>query len=125
MKREEQIRGRFGKANPYRVPEGYFEGFASQLMDKLPERAPVVVQHAAPMMRPLRRWLCAAACLCVLVMSAAVFMARGDRHASTGAESQAASLSISAFDLYEESVADYAMMDNADIYAYLADDYGD
>ena len=39
MKKEEtDLIHRCGKRNAFKVPEGYFEDFAGQLMDKLPEK---------------------------------------------------------------------------------------
>ena len=46
MEREEYIRSRAGKENPFRVPEGYFEGLASQVMANLPDRDAAPVRTA-------------------------------------------------------------------------------
>ena len=46
MEREEYIRSRAGKENPFRVPEGYFEGLASQVMADLPDRDAAPVRTA-------------------------------------------------------------------------------
>ena len=36
--RENSILERFGNRNPFRVPDGYFEGFADDLMNRLPDK---------------------------------------------------------------------------------------
>lgn len=72
---EEELKKKIGTANPFRVPDGYFEGFADNMMRLLPERetspvaADVAVRNAAP--APARRrlwrpWLYAAAALCAV-----------------------------------------------------------
>ena len=38
MKEEDFIRKKYGSGNPFKVPEGYFEQFTSELMSKLPEK---------------------------------------------------------------------------------------
>ena len=38
MKEENDIFKKCGKGNPYSVPEGYFEQFTSNLMNRLPEK---------------------------------------------------------------------------------------
>ena len=39
--REDNLKKRLGTENPFRVPEGYFEHFTSELMDRLPEKEKV------------------------------------------------------------------------------------
>ena len=55
MEREERfIEEKFGRRTPFKVPEGYFDDFASQLMQSLPESedrpaAKVVARKIHPM----------------------------------------------------------------------------
>ena len=45
MKKEEKILiDKFGKANHFSVPEGYFESFTDQMMDLLPESEARVIE---------------------------------------------------------------------------------
>ena len=125
------LRSRMGKENPFRVPEGYFDNFASQLMEKLPgkpamdgvgaERVTTEVRHTA-LIKHLRPLLYAAACLLIAVMSVTVYLTRSDMEADNQtmavvAQTQDASTSS---DAYFDEAADYAMLDNYDIYACLA-----
>ena len=41
---------KFGKVQPFKVPDGYFDGFVKDLMDKLPEDEARIIE-----MRP-NRW---------------------------------------------------------------------
>lgn len=118
-----------GKRNPFRVPDGYFDDFASRLLSSLPneerateasngETAKIV---AMPRRHGLRTMICAAACLCAVAFGASVYLAKlspdGDKAKSTAVPTYA---QYAETDTYEEDIADYAMMDNSDIYAYLA-----
>jgi hypothetical protein len=38
MKEEDVVKKVLGKENPFKVPEGYFDNFTSQMMDSLPEK---------------------------------------------------------------------------------------
>jgi len=113
MNDEQYLRGRIGTKNPFRVPEGYFEGFTDQLMERLPERQPSPVAKPALLYR-LHPWLYAAVFLLVAVMSVTLYMHHADNQ-----EQQLAQDATSA-DSYFEEATDYAMLDNYDIYACLA-----
>ncbi len=47
MKEEGEILKKCGTGNPFTVPENYFEQFASDLMERLPEKDPAVFPVAA------------------------------------------------------------------------------
>ena len=122
--REEQyLKEKVGKSNPFRVPEGYFDDFASRLMDSLPEQESTVAD-----VRPLRRrhglrvLLYAAACLCMAVFGAALYFGKVSvaTHHGSGQAAVAQQSPAASSDSYVDAVADYAMMDNTDIYAYLS-----
>ena len=51
---EEQLKKRIGTENPFRVPEGYFEGFTSGLMEHLPEKEQVAVNRTPTMWEKIR-----------------------------------------------------------------------
>ena len=52
---EKIIAEKLGKENPFRVPEGYFDHFAEQFMNELPERQVVVPAHRSRLkvLRPI------------------------------------------------------------------------
>ena len=114
MNEEKYIEEKVGRRNPFTVPEGYFDTFADQLMASLPERQP----------RAKRVWLLpmryAAAVVCVLAMGAMAWFAlspSSDVHQPIQAETIEVS-NDAAFD----AAADYAMIDNYDIYACLSEE---
>lgn len=130
MKEEEYIRKKAGFRNPFRVPQGYFDSFASQIIDKLPERGTTecVSEDVTPshhrhfwLLRPI---VYAAACICIAVFSlAAYFLANqssGDAEDGTFVASQYQNTPAGT---YEDDIIDCAMMDNTDIYAYLSSEH--
>ena len=66
MKEEDFIRKKYGSGNPFKVPEGYFEQFTSELMSKLPEKEmkPVLSMPSRRRTRMRTVWYAVAAALC-------------------------------------------------------------
>lgn len=120
MNEEEYLRSRMGTRNPFTVPEGYFEQLTAQVMDRLPEKKPAKVA----VMKRLRPWLYAAACVCVGVFVAAV--AFNQQSEDMQGQHQMANMSQENVNYYSDSyideAADYAMIDNQEIYSYLLAD---
>ena len=110
MKEEKYLEERVSRQNPFRVPEGYFESFADQVMAQLPER-----EQKVRRMIP-RPWMYAAASLIVAVSCVTIYFSKISSNDMMEV-SQVAVIS----DAYMDDAADYAMIDNTEIYACLAD----
>lgn len=117
MNEEEYIREKMGTRNPFTVPEGYFDQLAEQIIESLPADAsprPAIIRY----LRPL---LYAAACVALAVAVSIVF--RNSANVATDhyvAQHQETNATYS--DAYIDEMADYAMLDNEDIYASLLAD---
>ena len=115
MNEELYIKSRLGNKNPFRVPEGYFDSFAAEIMQKLPEQEmPEKKKSLIVRLRPL---MYAAACLMVAIFTAAIYFSDGEA-VSPGVASVSEPT-----DSYVDDAADYLMADNMDIYACLTSDY--
>ncbi len=128
MEKDERIiEKRFGRQAPFKVPEGYFDSFASRLMESLPERplpvanAPSAVEIPLSLRhRPMwKRWASVAAGVCAVVFGASVYMHQGSASKSIVAGSQESTAGYTAMD----AMADYAMFDTQDMYAYMSETY--
>lgn len=108
---EKYLRERFGQKNPFRVPEGYFDQLAEQVMSQLPERRR---KSRLLILRPM--YLAAASVVAAVVLGLTI-------HFQQPVEEQAVAVSMetNADNSYIDEVADYAMLDNSEIYACLAD----
>lgn len=123
MKEEKYILDKVGKENHFRVPNGYFENFASELMSRLPEHEVIEVPAAKPRVFVLRSLILTAACVCVAIFSITLFFMndKSDEMPTAGNNVVAQNnIDYSTVDEYIDDAADYAMMDHADIYAYLS-----
>ena len=121
MNEEKYIEERVGKRNP----EGYFDSFADRMMQQLPER-PVSVEASPKMRKPaltvrMRPWLYAAACALVLVVSVWLWQSVPDASVATQPAAQLAAQQEQTVDETFDEAADYMMLDNQDIYTYLAE----
>jgi hypothetical protein len=118
MNEEDYLNSKMGKRNPFTVPEGYFEQLTSQVMQKLPEAK----AEKPALIKRLRPWLYAAACVCVGVFIAAVAFNNNNKEVRKQmriATAEQKSVESYYSDSYYEDEANYAMVDNQDIYAYL------
>ena len=121
IKEEKYLVDRFGKKQPFSVPEGYFDQFASQFMEQLPEReeeAVVVRLDSHSRWSTIRRWS-VAACLAIALAGAGMWAFQGESPKATAA-AEASQFAASNYNTAIDQAADYAMMDNGDIYAYVS-----
>lgn len=124
MTREENIlKERFGKENPFKVPDGYFDHLTERIMENLPEQEIRVIdirsRQTLWQKLPLRK--IAAAVAVVALLGGGSFWAlqhEGDSKMVAHAK-QHEQKAVSSEDAAFNEMADYAMIDNETIYASL------
>ena len=123
---EKDIKERFGQGNPFRVPDGYFDQLTERVMSQLPEREQSAEQVS--LMTPrhksrlvaLRPWLYAAACMVAVVFMGVAFYFHQVKEDQTLANANVVN-TTNTESQYIDEYADYVMLDNTEIYAYLAE----
>lgn len=131
-KEEKRLRQTFGKRNPFRVPDGYFEGFTLASLKADGERlaamkaasGSMVQRHALTVLlwRRYRKAIVGvAASVCVGVFSLGAFL-----HAGGGQRGDVATARQTAVEQHSDysgidAMMNYSMMDTEDMYAYMAD----
>ena len=119
MNEENYLIERVGKENPFRVPEGYFDTLADEVMARVEgSAAPVPRKARVVWLRPV---LYAAASVCALFISVVGYQSFS-RYQSAQPVAQQMNVSQQGDDSFEQA-ADYLMVDNEDIYACLSSDY--
>ncbi len=123
MKEEDKIRKELGTENPFRVPEGYFEGFTSDLMSRLPEKEKAGVYRVPTMWEKVRPWVYMAAmfvgaALIIRVASSRVEVPAGEQTPVVAEEVMDAETEME----YIDVAIDNSMLDDYSLYVYLADD---
>ena len=128
---EKEMQVRFGKENPFRVPEGYFDQLADRVMAQLPERDQQAEQVTLSSGRrpksrlvTLRPWLYAAACTIAVVVMGITFYSHNAAEEQSLASTSITNTNTTTTNTesqYIDEAADYVMLDNAEIYACLAE----
>lgn len=117
MKEEEYLKNRMGRENPFRVPEGYFDSLTARVMSSLPESESKVVPIRRSLTSRLRPLLYMAASLFIAIAGFTIYKLAPEPDGRQG-QAVVAQESASQRDYFEEA-ADYAMVDNIEIYACL------
>ena len=69
---ENYIRSKMGNKNPFTVPEGYFDDFATRMMEMLPEQEAKVIEMKPSVWLRWRPYV-AAASICAVICGSALF----------------------------------------------------
>ena len=121
---EKLFEQRFGKKQPFTVPDGYFDQLAERVMERLPEQQPASVPQVS-VGHKWRRWAVAAAAVGIVLTGSLVFM--GQRSGNEGLATTSHRATATTTDAYSSSnssldmAADYAMLDNDEIYAMVSE----
>ena len=121
MKEEDKLLKKIGTENPFRVPEGYFEGFTSDLMSRLPEKEKTDVHREPTTWEKVRPWLYMAA----MFIGAALIIrvASPGETVSNGQQQQQIAADESDIEIvYIRTAIENTMMDDYSLYVYLSDE---
>ena len=124
MTREENIlKERFGKENPFKVPEGYFDHLTEKIMENLPEQEIHVIdirsRQTLWQKLPLRK-IAAALAVVALLGGGSFWALQHEGNSKVVAHvKQHEQKAVSSEDAAFNEMADYAMIDNETIYASL------
>jgi len=114
---EDFLETNYGKQRPFKVPEGYFDGFADRMMDLLPEPSAKIVPMRKSRWSKLRPYAIAASFCAILGGAGILYFHHEDTEPQQISQTQEASI-----DYTIDQMADYAMLDNSDFYSYLANE---
>ncbi len=121
MKEEDKLLKKIGTENPFRVPEGYFEGFTSDLMSRLPEKEKTDVHREPTTWEKVRPWLYMAA----MFIGAALIIrvASPGETVSNGQQQQQIAADESDIEMeYIRTAIENTMMDDYSLCVYLSDE---
>ena len=121
MKEEDKLLKKVGTENPFRVPEGYFESFTSDLMSRLPEKEKTDIHREPTTWERVRPWLYMAA---MFVGAALIIRVASPGETVSGGQQQqqiAADESDIEMD-YIRTAIENTMMDDYSLYVYLSNE---
>ena len=136
MKEEDDIFKKCGKGNPFTVPEGYFEQFASNLMNRLPEKQEEAFSQTQKVsmivrLKPLM-YLAASFVGLLLIIKALMFVSAPAAHSSktelstpsavsTTVASTGNSSEVGYSDQELEAIVDRSKLDDYGVYQLLSE----
>lgn len=117
MKEEDKILNKIGTENPFRVPEGYFESFTSEVMNRLPEKEkPAITQREPTRWERVRPWLYMAA----MFIGAAMIIRVASSDRTPAADRMAVDDTENEIE-YINMAVENSMLDDYSLYVYLTD----
>lgn len=125
MNVEDNLMKKIGKENPFKVPDGYFEQFASSMMDKLPEKEkPSEKEEQVTTWTKLKPLLYMAA---MFVGAALIIRVASSDHRSVKDNSAVSSVTDTetVSDEIIDAAIDGSMMDDYSLYVYLSEFSGE
>lgn len=105
----------------FKVPDGYFDTLQQRIMASIPEETASTKKKPIILRMPTRLKYAAAACLTGLIVCGGAFTFNAHRHSSDIATTQQVAQQEVVSDSYAQQCMDYAMVDDADVYNYLAE----
>jgi hypothetical protein len=121
---EKLILEKFGKETPFKVPNGFFDDFTKDLMAKLPERQEDASKkkRSAAIIRRISVIITSAAVfigVCILAVSYLLQKPEQPVVAKQAKDNHVENIN-NAYNSIDEA-AEYTMLDNEDIYAYVSE----
>ena len=121
MEEENRILKKVGTRNPFKTPEGYFEGFTQELMDKLPEKELISYQEPTLWQR-VKPWIYMTAMFCGIMLSVKIFVGNPQKEEIPGISH------IDADEITDEEwgiIIDQSKIDSYTLYQLLTDNEPD
>lgn len=118
MGKEDNLLRKVGTKNPFNVPDHYFEDFTRNLMDRLPEKEPMLPMPEITLWQRVKPWIYMAAMFCGIMLGVRTFVGE-PRNDDFPPISSTEIENIS--DEEWEIIIDRILMDDYTIYQYLTD----
>lgn len=121
-KDEQILNNRFGKDEPFRVPEGYFDTLNARILNEIHTKASGIPQQRARTISIWHRYRVAAVSAVASVLIGGFALSawmHGSGHAPSEIKQTSNSAVAPASNL--DAMMNYSMMDTEDMYSYIAD----
>src|SRR5574344_1664728 len=120
MKEENELLNKVGKENPFKVPDGYFDNFTTQLMDKLPEKPEAIeVQSVTTWMKMRPYVYMAAMFIGAVLMIKAIHFIQSDKIEK--AQKETAATEVAQENKYIDETVKNSQLDGYQLYTFLSE----
>lgn len=117
MKEDKDLLKKYGKKNPFTVPEGYFQDFSEKLMEQLPGKE-VMSEPEIRMWDRIKPWVYMAAMFVGLMFTVRAFV--GEQPSSQSTDMEIGNYTEIP-DEYLDPIVNQTMMDDYELYQYLTE----
>jgi hypothetical protein len=117
MEKENNILRKAGTRNPFKVPEGYFEGFTQELMDRLPEKEMIPEMQEPTLWQRVKPWIYMTAMFCGIMLSVRIFVGEPQQEKFPISQAEAEMLPEEEW----ENMIRRTLVDDYAIYEYLTE----
>lgn len=117
MGKEDNLLRKVGTKNPFNVPDHYFEDFTRNLMDRLPEKEPMLPMPEITLWQRVKPWIYMAAMFCGIMLSVRVFVGEPQKDEFPITQAEAESLP----DEEWEIMMGRTLIDDYSLYQFLTD----
>lgn len=121
MKEEVLLEHKFGKPRPFKVPEGYFKNFETNVLKRIPVQEVHKTHSIKRYLRPVT-W---AACIVCAVVIGITYMNKINNEKSSHIANVTSSHDFQTSgvtdDFIVDEISDYVMLDNDDLYSFIAE----
>lgn len=118
MKEDKDLLKKYGKKNPFTVPEGYFQNFNERLMEQLPEKE-VISKPKIRTWDRIKPWVYMAAMFVGLMFTVRAFV--GEQRLQNAGTETGTENYTEIPDEYIDPIVNQTMMDDYELYQYLTD----
>jgi len=117
MGKEDNLLRKAGTKNPFNVPDRYFEDFTQELMNKLPEKEPMLPVAKPTFRQWVKPWVYMAAMFCGIMLSVRIFVGKPLKDEFPISQAEAEMLPDDEWEIMVRR----SMMDDYEFYEYLTE----
>ena len=121
MNEDKELKRLYGNKNPFKVPDGYFDHLADDIMAQLPD-TPAESPAPISLWGKMKPWIYMAAMFVGMSFTIRMFMGKFGMEKEQTPQTATASYSVTDLpEEYVEPIVSQTMMDDYQLYEYLSD----
>jgi len=118
MGKEDNILRKVGTKNPFSVPDGYFENFSTELMNRLPEKESLNIPSEPTLWERVKPWVYMTAMFCGIMLSVRIFVGEPKKDEfPTITQAETENISEEEWEI----IIRHSMMTDYDLYEFLTE----
>lgn len=122
MDKDYKLKQKYGKTNPFKVPDGYFEQLPNDIMKQIPNTQETARPATINLWMKIKPWVYMAAMFIGMSFTIRIFMGKFGMEKESTPPEHIPSCNVSELpDEYVDPIVNQTMMDDYQLYEYLTD----